>query len=114
MFSEIFLFKFLFSNPIEQIILRIIPELLLDHNEYLKRVTPPGKLHFFDVKDGWEPLCKILNLPVPDQPFPHAHDAETIRKEIEGWVKLAIRRWLLILGVGSSIAITTWVLWKRR
>ena len=76
------------------------------------RVTPPGKLHFFDVKDGWEPLCKILNMPIPDQPFPHAHDAATIKKEMEGWVKTAIRRWIIIVGVGGLTAVASWVLWK--
>ena len=24
----------------------------------------------FQVKDGWDPLCQFLNLPVADQPFP--------------------------------------------
>jgi hypothetical protein len=24
-----------------------------------------------DVRDGWEPLCKFLGVPVPDEPFTH-------------------------------------------
>jgi hypothetical protein len=31
--------------------------------------------------DGWEPLCKALDLPVPDQPFPH----ENRRAEYHGY-----------------------------
>lgn len=96
------------------LLLHHILELLLDHNEYLRRVTPPGNLHYFDVKDGWGPLCKILNMPVPDVPFPHVHDAGTIRKEIAGYVNIAIRRWLLILSLGSATVLTTWVWWRRR
>ena len=25
--------------------------------------------------DGWEPLCELLDLPVPDEPFPHVNDS---------------------------------------
>lgn len=28
--------------------------------------------------DGWEPLCKFLNKPIPDKPFPHLHSLENI------------------------------------
>lgn len=30
----------------------------------------------FNVKQGWEPICQILNLPVPDQPFPRVNDTQ--------------------------------------
>ncbi|MFG1681176.1 sulfotransferase [Nonomuraea sp. NPDC049269] len=25
---------------------------------------------------GWEPLCDFLGVPVPEDPFPQAHDAD--------------------------------------
>ena len=28
---------------------------------------------FFDVRDGWEPLCTFLNKPVPSTPFPNSN-----------------------------------------
>ncbi len=28
------------------------------------------RLLIYRIKDGWEPLCKFLDVPVPDQPFP--------------------------------------------
>lgn len=28
---------------------------------------------------GWEPLCEFLNLPVPDQPFPHRNKKRIIK-----------------------------------
>merc|ERR1719188_1835025 len=31
---------------------------------------PPEKLLVFDMADGWEPLCKFLDIPVPSEPFP--------------------------------------------
>lgn len=30
-----------------------------NHIAYLKRIVPQDQLFFFDVKDGWEPLCNI-------------------------------------------------------
>lgn len=31
----------------------------------------PGRLVDWQPIDGWEPICAALDLPVPDQPFPH-------------------------------------------
>ena len=30
----------------------------------------------FEAKDGWEPLCAHLGVPVPSEPFPHVNDRE--------------------------------------
>lgn len=44
------------------------------HNEEVKRVVPPEKLLVYEVKEGWQPLCQFLNVPLPpDKPFPHAN-----------------------------------------
>ncbi len=34
------------------------------------RAIPPKRLLMFDVAQGWEPLCELLELPVPDAAFP--------------------------------------------
>jgi hypothetical protein len=44
------------------------------HIKEVKRTIPADRLLVFDVKQGWEPLCAFLGLPVPDQPFPHVND----------------------------------------
>ena len=41
------------------------------HNERVIATIPPERLLVWSVGDGWEPICKALNLPVPDKPFPH-------------------------------------------
>jgi len=41
------------------------------HVEEVKATVPPDRLLVFDVKEGWEPLCHFLGVPVPDEPFPH-------------------------------------------
>ena len=49
-----------------------------NYTEEVKQHVPPEKLLIFQVKDGWEPLCKFLGVPVPDVPFPHVNDRENI------------------------------------
>ncbi|MBK9731260.1 MAG: sulfotransferase family protein [Chitinophagaceae bacterium] len=34
---------------------------------------PKEKILVFDARQGWEPLCRFLNVPVPDKPFPHSN-----------------------------------------
>lgn len=74
-------------------------EHLARHEAYVKQVTPPEKLYYFNVKDGWEPLCAILDVPVPNVPFPHANDAQAVQKVLQGLVKQALYRWILIIGL---------------
>jgi hypothetical protein len=40
------------------------------HNEEVKRTIPPGRLLVFEAVQGWEPLCRFLEVPVPATPFP--------------------------------------------
>lgn len=39
------------------------------------QVVAPERLLVFEAKQGWGPLCEFLGAPVPDQPFPHLHEA---------------------------------------
>jgi len=34
----------------------------------------------FDVREGWEPLCSFLQLPVPNCPFPNVNDSASLKK----------------------------------
>lgn len=51
-------------------------------NEEVKRNVPADKLLVFEVKQGWEPLCRFLNVPVPQNPFPQANKGESFLKNI--------------------------------
>jgi sulfotransferase family protein len=46
------------------------------HNERVRRDAPAGRLLEWRAADGWEPLCRALALPVPDEPFPHRNTRE--------------------------------------
>ena len=45
----------------------------LKHNQRVKDEVPAEKLLVFDSKQGWGPLCAFLDVPVPDEPYPHTN-----------------------------------------
>ena len=50
--------------------------------ERIKSIVPKEQLLIFNVKEGWHPLCKFLNIPkdkVPKEPFPHKNDTKAIK-----------------------------------
>jgi hypothetical protein len=76
------------------------------HIEQLKKTVPPERLFFFDVKDGWEPLCKALGKPVPkDIPFPRLNDSEAIDRLSKEFVRRGMIRWIVIFATGGLALI---------
>lgn len=53
-----------------------------EFNASVIKDCPKDKLLVFDVKEGWDPLCKFLNLPVPEQKFPHENDTAHFKKVV--------------------------------
>jgi hypothetical protein len=84
-------------------------EVYTRHIEEVKRVVPPERLLVFDVKEGWEPLCRFLEVPAPvDQPFPHLNDAAQVQMLIRffrtiGWLGPVLAVGVL-LGIGMGLA----------
>ena len=67
----------------------------------VKNSVPSDKLLVFEVKEGWGPLCKFLDVPVPNFPFPNTNDTAQMKKRIRG-VKIAA--YTLVFGVPTIIA----------
>lgn len=40
------------------------------HNAGVRRAVPPDRLLEWRAAEGWPPICRALNLPIPDLPFP--------------------------------------------
>lgn len=51
-------------------------------NADVRTSAPPDRLLIWRTGDGWEPICQALDLPVPDEPFPHANTTEDFRKMV--------------------------------
>jgi len=46
------------------------------HNDYVRSIVPSERLIEWQPGDGWLPICHALDVPVPDEPFPHVNTSE--------------------------------------
>lgn len=54
-----------------------------DHISEVRRMVPKERLLEWSVTEGWEPLCKFLEVPVPvDTPFPNVNDSTEMKRTI--------------------------------
>jgi hypothetical protein len=54
------------------------------HNEAVKALIPPERLLVYEVRQGWEPLCVFLGVPVPDEAFPRTNNREEFWDLVRG------------------------------
>lgn len=59
-----------------------VMDLFEQHIARVKASLPAEKLLVFDVRQGWEPLCGFLDVPVPDKPFPRLNDTAAFRVRV--------------------------------
>lgn len=50
------------------------------HNEDVMNRVPASRLLVFEAKDGWAPLCKFLDRPIPETDYPRVNSTEDFRK----------------------------------
>jgi Sulfotransferase domain len=82
------------------------------HYQYLERVVPKERLHYYDIKSGWGPLCEILQLPIPDVDFPFENDAMVIRCAFTKATYLGIGLWAGV--ITGTAALTVGVIYVVR
>jgi hypothetical protein len=80
------------------------------HNEEVMRVVPTDRLLVHDLSDGWEPMCKFLDVGIPENtPFPHLNTAG------EFWHRINARRFRRVIGLGlAAAAFLTWLVLTGR
>ena len=82
-----------------------------EHNQYVKNMTPKANFYMMELSEGWRPLCEILGVPIPEDPFPKANDAEAIEGLARQIFLEAGSRWLGILAAGAVMGyclLWTW------
>ena len=76
----------------------------------VKRTVPKEKLLIFSVKEGWGPLCKFLDAPIPEVPFPNTNDSAQMKK----YVKLnQIKAYSFVVGAPILLGICTYFFVKK-
>ena len=81
------------------------------HMAYLSRSVPKARLIFYDVRDNWEPLCKVVGVPVPNGvEFPKINDGAAMDTFAQKQIQRGLARWAVaclvatvVIGGGSSL-----------
>ncbi|KAJ5107198.1 hypothetical protein N7456_003873 [Penicillium angulare] len=89
-----------------------------DHCNMIRGMVPKENLLEWYVEDGWEPLCKFLDKPIPDEPFPRTNTPGNFAGRKETLIKARFFRVLrnVFLTTATLAGITTAgvMLWQGR
>ncbi|KAL8807419.1 MAG: hypothetical protein Q9182_000758 [Xanthomendoza sp. 2 TL-2023] len=96
----------------------ICKEKYLEHADYIRRVTPKDRLLEYEIKEGWEPLCRFLGKEVPEgEDFPNVNDKRVV---VENHTKLwaygvfnAVKNISIGL-VSAGVGVAAWWWYRAR
>jgi hypothetical protein len=79
-----------------------------EHNRRVREVIPPDQLLEYSVTDGWDPICKFLEVEeCPTTPFPKSNSGSQMRAQaMSAFVVGCILMLLLIIKTWKNIAKT--------
>lgn len=67
--------------------------------------VPEERMIQYKLGSGWEPLCSFLGKEIPDVPFPHCNEAETLNNAVGAFLGKAVKHSLfnlaIVVGVGA-------------
>lgn len=79
------------------------------HNEHIKKTVPSEKLLLWGPQDGWEPLCKFLDMPIPSVPMPFVNESQAWTENMRGLLvrdfRYIFRKTLLTVGLSSVLFV---------
>ncbi|KAG2413074.1 hypothetical protein HFD88_010633 [Aspergillus terreus] len=79
----------------------------LDHYDHVRRVVPADNLLEWSPKEGWEPLCKFLEQPIPSTPFPRSNEAAIFQQKSATVIRDSFTRFfkkVTVFGAGVTAA----------
>ena len=76
--------------------------------------VPRKQLLIFDLKSGWDPLCKFLNKPVPEKPFPHLNKNGVLLKTLADHpvVKQMAKETNIVVAVVASTCVLSLIAYR--
>ena len=73
------------------------------------RTVPKERLLILNVKDGWEPLCRFLDMDIPSAPFPCVNQAKDVQKSTGSMQK---RYYMVCVAIGLGLlALVAALVW---
>lgn len=89
-----------------------LKEGFIKYNEHIRAVVPKERLLEYKIGDGWEPICKFLGKPVPDEPYPWVNEGDNTdklhMKAFRGVLILFLLKGLL----WSGGVVAAWMVWR--
>ena len=70
----------------------------------MRRLVPKDGLLEYRVSDGWAPLCRFLEVAVPDEKFPSGNKASAFRGRLRSALKYNVREFV------SRFASVVWLI----
>lgn len=79
------------------------------------REVPQDRLLVMDVKEGWAPLAKFLEKPVPAEEFPRVNESAALDKQAKYLFTKLAGTWVGILALlgGSTYFAARWLRMSR-
>ncbi len=74
------------------------------YQEQVQRNIPEDRLLVWSVQDGWEPLCRFLEVDVPQAEFPRLNDSKMFTDRIIDGSLMVVRQWREAGGVVEAPA----------
>ncbi|KAL9089181.1 MAG: hypothetical protein Q9159_002652 [Coniocarpon cinnabarinum] len=90
--------------------------LYTDHNALVRHIAPRERFLDYRLDQGWEPLCRLLGKPIPDEAFPRLNEAAWFQEKIGLLVKRGVWSVLntgLVYGGAAGIGIALTVTYSR-
>jgi hypothetical protein len=88
------------------------------HDKYIMDNIPKDRLLIMRTEElAWEPLCKFLGKPIPNEPFPRANDRTSADRIATAFLIKLTLRWVALIStaaVGSYSAYLAYRYYLRQ
>jgi len=81
-----------------------LAEAISRYQEQVQRNIPEDQLLVWNVQDGWEPLCRFLEVDVPQAQFPRLNDSKMFVDRIIDGSLMVLQQWRAADGVAQEPA----------
>jgi hypothetical protein len=81
-----------------------LAEAISHYQEQVQRNVPEERLLVWNVQEGWEPLCRFLDVDVPQAQFPRLNDSKMFVDRIIDGSLIVLARWRAAGGVVDAPA----------
>lgn len=79
------------------------------HNAAVEKRVPEDQLLLFNVKEGWDPLCRFLGKEVPTTPFPNVNESDDLKRATVmmkivsyGWIPFLVSAGYISMSIVNS------------